>query len=230
MKILALSLLSSKLLGGHSFASIIVSYNANTAPSTVTAGTVNAGIMNAGQLVAGTGASSKGDPAAVSGATTFNFSNWSNRTANGLAAIADNDFFRWNFTVNSGSTVSLTDLTLSFSSGSTGPQGAELFYSIDGGVNTLVPSTTYSPTTTVQTVNPSLTGLPLVTGGQTVTFTLAAYHAKNNNKTTDTFGLSGPLTINGTVSAVPEVSTTVPLFGILCVALMTRRRSSTVRG
>lgn len=190
---------------------------------TLTAGTVATNISStspSGVLSRGAGASLPGS----TGSNNFGASGFD--SASLAAAITANDFFSFSITVNSGFTMSLTNLEFNMQRTSGGPTNAAVMSSVGGFTDgSEVSSYTVSSATGGGDQSIVLSSMSNLSG--TVEFRV--YGWGGGGGTTDKFRFrnlsSGDLEITGTTaSAVPEPASFASLMGIFALGFIKFRR------
>lgn len=163
-----------------------------------------------------------------SGASTYNFNNWDPASTNAVEAIAADDFWTWGFEVDTLGLVTLDNFQIRLDRSGSGPQNFEVLVSVNGDPATSVLAGDV-PTTGADFTSDSLAGLGLLTGGDAITFTLAAFNSTTTDGTFDIEELDGRddgigFVLNGTAVAVPEPSSLFALGSITSAVCWRRRR------
>lgn len=188
--------LSAAVLAVYNFGTSTTDYSYSSSDTDLnsTATNVTAG---SGVTLAVTNSGVTGAAAAVQGATG----------ADAAAAVTGNDYVEFTLTVSAGYEVDLTSLTLQIqqSSGTSSPTNLFILSSVDGYTSTIY-STTASTSYQTKTLTLSSLDFQDLT---TVTFRIYAYGASG---TSSSLRIDN-LTLNGTLTAIPEPSTYAMLFG-----------------
>ena len=149
----------------------------NFGPSPLTATTADASLSNTIGLTRGSGVVVTGNGAA----RCWGGANWSNTTA--AAGVSANEFFTFGLTVASGYVDTLSAFDWNYRRSPTGPSGAELDYSINGGsyaaISTAIALSSATGGTIPEITLPST--LTNLAGGTTVTFRITPYGASSTS-------------------------------------------------
>ncbi len=229
-------LASSALVAVSSQAAVLVQYQ--TAPSTTfsaLAPEIVDPALTADNLVAGGGLT------ANSGGT-WNWREWANNgspdtpDASFDAAVADGDFWTWGFDVTTPLTVvDLTTFDIRVDRSGTGPNEFEIQASVNGGTAVSLLTHDFGDGTTgVDFVGVDLSAIGLLSTGDSVVFTLAAFGADSGGTSNlGTFDLETvdfrgsderALRIEGDVRIIPEPAALSGLFGIAALLIARRRK------
>ncbi|MFT7302023.1 MAG: hypothetical protein ACI8UZ_000859 [Akkermansiaceae bacterium] len=158
------------------------------------------------------------------------------------AAITANHFIEFDITASSGYVLNLDSLNMNGQSSETGADNVAIYYSLDGFSTAGSPITPTTGSTAsgfsgkaggFDTDSDGFGGPIVLTGGafqniNTANFRIYAWGSTNQRGITSIRNLSSnggnDLRINGTVSAIPEISTTLPLGGLLGLTIIGFRR------
>lgn len=163
--------------------------------------------------------------------STFNFSNWDPTNTSFDDAIADDEFFRWGFTVSDAlASIDLTTLDIRVDRSGSGPDDFEIRASVNGAPGISVLSYDFGDTSSgVNFVGVDLSAISGLTAGDSVVFTLGAFNAESTGGTFDLETITFPggndaITVSGNVTIVPEPSTALLLgLGLLGLGRLRRR-------
>jgi hypothetical protein len=153
------------------------------------------------------------------------------------AAITANHFIEFDIKASSGYVLNLDSLDMNGQSSGTGADNVAIYYSLDGfstdGSQIAMASGVNSKTGGFDTDSDGFGGPIVLTGGafqniNTANFRIYAWNSTSEQGITSIRNLSSnggnDLRINGTVSAIPEISTTLPLGGLLGLTIIGFRR------
>lgn len=221
-RILFTSLLTPLLISSAAQAVTIVQYG--TAGSTTSLAPFDVAPQVTGDdLTAGAGVD-------VNAFSTFNFSNWDPSNTSFEDAIADDEYFRWGFSVTDATaSIDLTTLDIRVDRSSTGPDDFEIRASVNGAPEVSVLSHDYGDSSAgVNFIGVDLSAITGLTLGDSVVFTLGSFNAESTGGTFDLETITFPggndaITVNGDVSVIPEPSSAL-LIGLGLAGLGGLRR------
>lgn len=209
-RLFLIPLLAPMLMASAAQAATIVQYG--TQGSTTSLAPFDVAAEVAGDdLTAGTGID-------VLSFSTFNFTNWDPANGSFDDAIADDEYFRWGFTVTDNAvSIDLTTLDIRVDRSGSGPDDFEIRASVNSAPGISVLSHDYGDSSSgVNFLDVDLSSISGLTAGDSVVFTLAAFNAESTGGTFDLETITFPggndaITVNGNISVIPEPSTALLL-------------------
>lgn len=222
IRLLLTTLCASALMASAAQAVTIVQYGTAGSTTSLAPNTI-APEVSGDDLTAGAGIN-------VLSFSTFNFNGWETDNTSFSDAIADDEYFRWGFTVTDGTVqVDLTTLDIRVDRSGTGPDDFEIQASVNGAPGISVLTHDYADATSgVNFLGVDLSAINGLTAGDSVVFTLGAFNAESTAGTFDletiTFpGGSDAIVVSGDISVIPEPSTAL-LIGLGLAGLGRARR------
>ena len=161
---------------------------------------------------------------------SYNWSDWSDSNSSAADALAAGDLWAFGFTVDSGSTVDVTGLTLALQRSADGPDDVDVQASVNGGAGFSVLTQSFGGSNAVNTFTASdIAMVPVLNAGDSIVFSLTGFNSASPFGTLSLQGIPGStsgLILDGIVTDIPEPSSACLLTLVLAGAGLQRRRKA----